>query len=182
MEQLTLEKATELCYSNKHDYPQIFKDNCGLDIVGKDRNSEALHAVKGWSNKRRVTLEIRTWVGISFGAIHYYGKLKVDGVSMEYDEKPGIHTSIDSDKQPLADWYYELKIHRHLTQKEIEEDPDRWEAWYEGSHTECFETVEEIVEFGKQIFKLRFEGDWELWVEYPWGRKEQVVFEESEVK
>jgi len=170
MKEYTLQEIIELCDSEKYDYPEIFADNCGLDIVIPEKG---LHAVKSWgfrdSNRvRRATLEISTFVGISFGAIHYYGDIVIQGVNMEYDEKPGTSTFIYDNNLPLALYTYKLKLKRPVTKEEIETDPDRW-LWYrEGSLTNCFETIEEIIELAKQVFKLRFSGSWEFYVESPY--------------
>lgn len=42
---MTLEQAINQSQSQKYNYPDIFTDNCGLDIVLPDKG---LHAVKSW--------------------------------------------------------------------------------------------------------------------------------------
>lgn len=170
---MTLKEAVNRSVSEKYNFPDIFKDNCGLDIVLPEQK---LHAVKSWgytknSQKRRVTLEITSFVGISFNAIHYYGKLNVQGVNMEYDEHPGRSTMLFDDDLPLGHYTYKLELRRPLTQREVDEDPSRWGDYYDvGDLTNCFETIEEIIEEAKEIFKLRFEGDWELHCDSPYKR------------
>lgn len=168
---MTLKEAVKRSMSEKYDFPDIFNDDCGLNIAIPERK---LHAVKSWgytknTQARRVILEIRTFVGISFGAIHYYGKLNVQGVNMEYDEHPGRSTMLDDKNLPLGHYTYNLELKRPLTQKEIDEDPKRWGDYYDvGDLTNCFETIEEIIELTKEIFKLRFKGDWELHCDSPY--------------
>lgn len=60
MKEYTLQEIIELCDSERYEYPEVFADNCGLDIVIPEKG---LHAVKSWgyrdSNRvRRATLEI----------------------------------------------------------------------------------------------------------------------------
>ena len=162
---MTLIEAVNRSVSERYTFPDIFNDDCGLDIVLPEKK---LHAIKSWgytknTQKRRVTLEISTFRGISFNAIHYYGKLNIQGVGMEYDEQPGKSTMLFDDNIPLGHYSYKLELQRPLTQKEIDEDPKRWDIYYQaGDLTNCFETIEEIIESTKEIFKLRFKGDWEL--------------------
>ena len=88
---MTLEQIVKQSQGERYVYPDIFPDNCGLDIV---LPNDKLHAVRSWgyrenNPKRRATLEISTFRGISFNAIHYYGKIKIQGVNMEVDGEPG---------------------------------------------------------------------------------------------
>lgn len=170
---MTLEQIVKQSQGERCVYPDIFLDNCGLDIVLPEKN---LHAVRSWgytkgNSKRRATLEITTFRGISFNAIHYYGKVKIQGVNMEYDEQPGHSTMIFDNNIPLAHYTYDFELKRPLTKDEIDEDPDRWGDYYhEGDLTNCFETIEDVVALAKEVFKLRFTGEWEFHVESPCSR------------
>lgn len=161
-----------------YEYPDIFKDDCGLDIKIPEKK---IHAVKSWgyrkgNPKRRATLEISTFVGISFNAIHYYGKIVIQGVEMEYDDKSHCFTSVFDKNIPLAHSEYELELTRPISKEEIAEDPDRWGNYYkEGDLTNCFESIEDIIDFSKDVFKARFDGDWEFVVEAPYKTYSGII-------
>jgi len=87
--------------SERYDYPDIFNDDCGLDLTGYNG---LFHAVPSWGHRktntlRRITLEITTYRGISANAIHFYGKLEVQGVSMAYNKE-----TYDYDRKAESEW------------------------------------------------------------------------------
>lgn len=170
---MDLKQVIKQSQSDKFDYPDVFTDNCGLDIILPDYK---LHAVRSWgytkgNPKRRATLEVTTFRGISFNAIHYYGKINIQGVNMELDGEPGYSRMVFDDNIPLAHYIYYLELTRPLTKDEIDEDPERWGDYYdEGDLTNCFETIEDIVALAKEVFRLRFTGDWEFFVKSPYSR------------
>lgn len=170
---MDLEQVIKQSQSEKCDYPDVFTDNCGLDIILPD---DKLHAVRSWgytkgNSRRRATLEVTTFRGISFNAIHYYGKIKIQGVNMECDGEPGHSKMVFDNNIPLAHYTYEIELKRPLTKEEIAEDPERWGDYYdEGDLTNCFETIEDIVALAKEVFRLRFIGDWEFCVESPYSK------------
>ncbi len=153
-----------------HIYPDVFSDTCGLDIL---MLKEKLHAVKSWgytkgNPKRRATLNISTFRGISIGAIHYYGTIVIQGVNMEYDGTPGHSRMILDRNIPLAHYTYEIELNRSLTKEEINEDPERWGDYYEeGDLTNCFEKISDLLILAKEIFEKRFIGDWAFTVDAP---------------
>ena len=175
---MNLEQVIKQSQSEKCVYPDIFTDNCGLDIILSD---DKLHAVRSWgytkgNAKRRATLEVSTFRGISFNAIHYYGKIKIQGVNMEVDGKPGHSRMVFDDNIPLAHYTYELVLKRPLTKDEISEDVERWGDYYnEGDLTKCFETIEDVVALAKEVFRHRFTGEWEFYVESPYSRYNGVL-------
>lgn len=72
---------------------------------------------------------------------------------------------------PLAHYTYELVLKRPLTKEEIDKDPERWGDYYnEGDLTNCFETIEDVIDLAKQVFRLRFTGEWEFYVESPYNK------------
>jgi hypothetical protein len=170
---MDLEQVIKQSQGERYVYPDIFPDNCGLDIV---LPNDKLHAVRSWgyrknNPKRRATLQISTFRGISFNAIHYYGKINIQGVNMEVDGEPGRSRMVFDDNIPLAHYTYELELKRPLSKEEISEDPERWGDYYnEGDLTNCFNTIEDIIALAKEVFRLRFIGDWEFYVESPYNR------------
>ena len=54
--------------------------------------------------------------------------------------------------------------------------PERWGNYYEaGDMTKCFETIEEVVSLAKEVFQLRFDEEWEFYVESPYSRWNGVL-------
>ena len=154
------------CYES--DFPLKIEDKAGLDF--KDEKSKAILAdtciYSKKSKKRSVVLEISSFSGISWGAVHYYGKLIADGIEFQMLDRPNCTTSNFEARElnPLHQWRYEFDLCRPMTQEEIDNDPDRWYGYYPGTFTSSFETKEEIIALAKECFKFRFVGEWELWV------------------
>jgi hypothetical protein len=173
---MTLQEAINRCKSEHYEFPDIMDSNSGLfevlelDIIG----------IPSWNRidktrKRKIILEIRTFKGISSDAIHYYGKLIVDGVyqaTINNIEKPRNLSDEQEKKYPLLTYKYEFKIRRPLSKKEIETNYDRWYAYSEGDLIEGYETIEELIRDTKDILRLRFIGEWDYWIQYPRGNKE----------
>lgn len=166
----TLEQIIKQSSSDRYDYPDVFFDTCGLDIVLPEKK---LHAVRSWgytkgNSKRRATLEITSFRGISFNAIHYYGKIVIQGVDMEYDGQPGCSTMIFDKNIPLAHYTYEFELKRPLTKEEIDKNPERWgDCYHDGDLTNCFESIEDVLKLAREVFKMRFTGEWEFFVDSP---------------
>lgn len=146
-------------------YPDIFEDNYGYDIEIPTKE-KILITKPSWKKKgkRRVWLEVSTWRGISSNAVHFYGTLKIEGVDIIYKDNDQISTYVDEHKYPFADDSYDFKIMRTLTEEEIKRDTKRWEDWDVGDRTNCFETKKELIELSSEIFKIKFSGEWELWL------------------
>lgn len=176
---MTFEEIVKRSQGERYQYPDIFTDDCGLDIVEPEKG---LHAVPSWgytpgNQVRRATLEITTWQGISANAIHYYGKIKIQGVNMEYDNHPGRSTSCYKlqDNLPLCGWSYGLTLQRPITQQDKDEDEKatceadiRFKHQPIGRLTDRFNTVEELIELAKEVFSARFTGNWEFTIHSPW--------------
>jgi hypothetical protein len=61
-----------------------------------------------------------------------------------------------------------------ITQKEIDSNPQRWQAFNEGDMTEGSESIEELISDAKKIFALRFSGKWCFVIQYPKGNRETL--------
>lgn len=170
-------KQYNITPDNIRDYMDNYKFDSFLEIddkAGLDFKDEETRAIphnsciyKKKSKTRCVKLEISSFRGVSWGAIHYYGKLIADGIDFQYLDNPSTTTSNwDAEKKsPLYQWHYEFELRRPTTSEEIERDPDRWHGYDPGDFTQSFDTKEEIIALAKECFKMRFKGEWELWVE-----------------
>ena len=183
---MDLKEIVNRSQSNRYHYPDIFQDDCGLDIKIQDRGG--LHATPSWGRTKNnqircATLEISTFRGISGGAIHYYGNIYVQGVNMEYDTNPGTTTMGGDweDKYPLSKYRYQLTLTRPITQEEIDLDKElgehlaRFPYQDVGDQTICWESIEQIIEFAKEVFKARFSGKWEFYVTYTWKSDKEKI-------
>lgn len=158
-------------------YPDVFDLNIGMDFH-LDEHPEWYPSYTFWHNKRTVKIEITSYCGMCWNAIHYYAKIIADGIKMceDYEEKGEIKTrchggylgeeykNLPREKKAIWDGRYEIDVVRPLTQAEIDHDPDRWYAYQAGESTHCFESKNEVIEMAKKIVELRFPG-WEVEVE-----------------
>lgn len=169
---MTREQIIQQSQSERYDYPDIFTDKIGLDLVDPKGLTKV---VPSWgkcrtrNNKRKVLLCITTFCGISFDAIHYYAELKVQGVEWEYKDEPGTFTWRSDKKEPLVHYSYDLQLTRPLTEEEMKKEPDRWEYYHVGSLVRGFEHLPEMFDLAKEVFNTRFEGEWDFAVDAPYN-------------
>lgn len=57
-----------------------------------------------------------------------------------------------------------------ITIEEIESNPEKWYNYNVGDFTQRYNTLTELISDAKEIFKLRFTGDWNFFVKYPNGK------------
>lgn len=161
---MDIREAVEHCYDRK-DYPEVFDDNVGLDIIIPG------FITKGsWLRKdepRTITLDVTTYRGVSWDAIHYYGNLHVEGIYFSPENDPTTitickETHKAEDENPLASGHYNIELIRKLTQEEIDKDPIRWEGYDAGWDTNAFDTPQQVISLAKEVCKARFHGNWVL--------------------
>ncbi len=178
---MELQEIVKRSQSEQCDYPDIFTDDCGLDLTGYDGQYKAMPS---WGHRktntlRRITLEITTFRGVSCNAIHFYGKLIVQGVEMMRDPNAkdyDIHKASEWKKEnPLSAYQYWLKLTRPVTQAELDADKNaRYPAdvrfeWAEvGDLTERWNSTDEMIDFATQVVKARFKGKWAFYVKKVW--------------
>lgn len=76
-------------------------------------------------------INITTFKGVSFGAVHYYGTIRI---------MDGLH---------------DIELFRPITQDEIDNNPDRWYPFKNGEPTRCFNTWKEIILAGGEELKAK---------------------------
>lgn len=143
---------------------------CG---VQKTYNGKAWIATREYGGRdkkyfKTVTLEISTFRGISIGAQHYYGNLHAPSPEFTCPTEKYTHGSSGSG---TPEYLKSIKVEltRVLTQKEIDDDPQRWEYYYAGSNTDCFDTVEEVIAHSKEVFKRLFPKGWKFVIKKTWS-------------
>ncbi|NJO91327.1 MAG: hypothetical protein HC831_21955 [Chloroflexia bacterium] len=113
---------------------------------------------KNW----KVNLEISTFIGVSFGAQHYYAYLQFDSPRWRTEDM-GENSSTNCFDEPAGFDFKSLNLTRALTQKEIKKDPDRYNSYKKGTRVNLWYTYDVIVKRAKEIFPLIFKDPrWEL--------------------
>jgi len=150
----------------KKDYADlpIFDSKRGLKTKWDVGNGDIRSASLPYNEKKRtVVLEITSWMGISIGAIHFYGKLHVQGLEFVNKEKT---SRISSNRQPEITRSFNIVVRRPLPKEEKEADPDRYEYYKEGDYIAGFLTTKDLIAAGKRIFKEKFTGDWKFVIKW----------------
>ena len=171
---------------NEGRYPDVFDKDAGLNDFHLDEHPDYFVETGGYKplldengepmrdergrviKRRRIVLRITSFRGVSFNAIHYYGKIEADGFNI-VDGEGYTHSGYIGDefkswpkeKQDLYDHVYSIEIVRPVTQEEIDKDPERWKFYYAGAKTNGFETQQEIIDIAKKIVAIRFPEGWE---------------------
>jgi hypothetical protein len=133
--------------------------------------------------KRHVSFDWSSFVGVSIGAMHYYGKIRFWGHNFRVDslkqkEDPRwmhvgkIINMAGAFNKPDDIDGLELELTRELTQAEIDKYPYRWRKryglWSAGDRTDCFETLDDVIKRGKEVYDQIFEKgvysglEWEI--------------------
>lgn len=159
----------EACFENivwdRKDYPEVFRDDAGLDI-----SIPGFITRGSWirnNSPRTVTLDVTTYRGVSCNAVHYYGNITIEGVSFSPEDRPNIYTMCKEtyeaeEKNPLAAGFYRIELVRPVTSEEIEEDSSRWSGYEVGDNTNAFYSPEDVIALAKEVCKARFLGNWKL--------------------
>lgn len=159
----------EACFENivwdRKDYPEVFRDDAGLDI-----SIPGFITRGSWirnNSPRTVTLDVTTYRGVSWNAVHYYGNIIIDGVSFSPEDSPNTYTMCTEtyeaeEKNPLAAGFYRIELVRPVTSEEIEKDSSRWNGYKVGDKTNAFYSPEDVIAIAKEVCKARFLGNWKL--------------------
>ena len=110
--------------------------------------------------KRLMNIEISSFCGLCGGAIHYYATLyiNVDNVCGNISIS-GYLRGID-----IPNEYQTIKgeFVRLLTQKEKDEQPDRWAGYQVGDLVNAFESLKEIESLIKNLKKKFSSKEWKV--------------------
>lgn len=171
MENTDKEFIMAYCRDRRQGYPFVFEKNYGLDMKVPNHPEYFVQAPRD----QTVKVEITTWRGTSWNAIHFYGRIIAPAPNLCQIGSDGQVYSVGgfickewSEMSPADKKFvnekYEIEIVRPLTQKEIDEDPDRWHGYEAGIETNAFYSPSEIFAIAKKIIKARFPG-WEMEVD-----------------
>ena len=103
---------------------------------------------------KQALLNITSYRGQCVDAVHYYGELQF---YHNYE-------------------YIILKLTRPLKQEEIDNNQEHYYCLEEGDLTQGFNSVQELISFANEVFKERFKGIYELFVDgIPNNRKMPIA-------
>lgn len=169
---MDLEELLVLSQAEDGDFPPVLSDNFGLDLPDP---TPALHVIPSWGHSknnmiRTATLNISTYRGVCSDAIHFYGKIKIQGVILEYKDTPGRST-MSSKFGHLYQYTYDWVLQRRVTQEDLDRDKKarykadiRFEWAHVGDKTQRFDSYEDVLNFGIEVFKQRFTGNWQFFL------------------
>ena len=150
----------------------VIDENHGLNLVFENGCGSRLITVLGEAFPRKATLVVDSYVGISLGAKHAYGRISIYGPPVQFLEaseadakfhKAGdvasISGSIDQYKPREA-----LGLEIILTRPTlaIEAGLDSFKYARPGDPTECFHTKDAVIARAKEVFRSIFHGRWVL--------------------
>lgn len=178
MKLLTLQEANDHSF-DRGRYPDFFPVNIGNDF--KLESSPELFVKI--PTPRNVKIEITSFRGISWNAVHYYGTIKADGIKIlcyqDYDGTKRLFSvggylgeefnKLPQEKKSVWSSNYEIEVARQLTKDDIDNDPHRWEGYDPGDYTNAFNTAEEAEEMAKAIVAARFSEEWQIIIDNPFN-------------
>lgn len=109
-----------------------------------------------------IELEITSWVGISIGAVHSYGKLKISGLEVGPVDEPNVtsggYLGAPNEEFPIAFKVVdlEIKIVRPITLRDLKHNSDRHYGYRVGEMTGDWWEKEDLIKEGKRIAKEFF--------------------------
>ena len=138
--------------------PQNIGEGFQFNLSGKTYTTMGSYTK---DKKRLANIEISSFCGLCGGAIHYYATLYIN-VSNECGNSfiGGYLGGIE-----IPNEYKSIKgeFVRPLTQKEKDEQPDRWDYWYKvGDLVNAFESLEEIEGLIKNLKKKFSSKEWKV--------------------
>lgn len=114
--------------------------------------------------KRNVEFCITSYIGYCGGAEHYYCSISISVVNRSGNKIVGGY--LGGIEIPNEYQRFKASIVRPLTQKEKDEQPDRWDYWYQvGDMVDAFCSLKELnkcIETIRQIFP---EDKWNVIIE-----------------
>lgn len=151
---MTQEQIKECC-CDLGDVPYEIPVSYGEGIIGCE------YYTANCKRPREVKLEINSFRGVAWDAVHYYGTLKVSGARIKKKGCDGCFCGYLGKDTPLfKNLDIVIELWRYITEEEHKADPHRYEEYMEV--TNGWYDKSSIKKFAKEVFKARFKGDWKL--------------------
>ena len=110
---------------------------------------------------RKVFLDITSWIGRSYGAIHYYGTLKVQSLKQR-NIKSGDLSYLNA-SAPVESRGLQIDLTRPLTRKDMLIDGgERFKGAKNGERVKNFDSKEDVQAGAIKFFKKYFPSGWVL--------------------
>jgi hypothetical protein len=108
-----------------------------------------------------VELETSSWVGISPGAVHTYGKLRIRGLNIGFVDTTTIcggYLGAPEEEFPIAFKAADLEIQivRPITKRDLDHNSDRYYGYHEGEMTRDWWSEDELITEAKRIAQTFF--------------------------
>lgn len=156
------------------------KEDRGINIPFIDEGKDYIIEGDYYDSKnpgyRIATFSTHSYQGA--GGIHFYGSIKVYTSVKEIATGYEVWKSWKDFKIPEESKDIRIDILRPLTQKEIDDEPYRWEKqWYkEGMLVNAFYREDEIVQIVKDHINELFKGKWVLNCDL-WNTQEKIIID-----
>lgn len=138
--------------------PQNIGEGFQFNLSGKTYTTMGSYTK---DKKRLMNIDIRSFSGLCGGAIHYYATLCIDVNNVcDSNSVSGYLGGIE-----ISDEYQTIKgeFVRPLTQKEKDNQPDRWGYGYQvGDFVNAFESLQEIETLIKNLKKKFSSKEWKV--------------------
>lgn len=141
--------------------------NIGCNCLFRDTRYENKKMMYTDSRNRggryaEVELNITSYIGISPGAIHYYGTLHFNTPDVHPEGQPNTSTTVfDLNLFNRGS----IQLTRILEDWEFKKYPGTYDYYDEGDRYTGFYTQEDVIKRGKEVFKDLFGEGWKLKIE-----------------
>jgi len=148
-----------------HDIVKEIPDSYGINLEFVDKGIRYKTTYDG-PTPRKVMLDITTWKGITPGALHYYGELKVSGLKCKNLETNEL--SYMKPSGPKAAKGLKISLTRPLIKRDLLIDQgERFKGAKLGERIKNFDTREEVEKAAIKFFNKYFLDGWNLIVLKP---------------
>lgn len=137
----------------------------GYEFIHNNERLKTSYTPRLKDGKRVLLFRINSFKGVSWDAIHYYCTVE-SYVNYDITDKPGWSRGIFDFPEGFPEDSKDMKFElvRELTQKEIDENPERWRSCEVGDKVIAFETKEEILKIIEKL-KPAFGEGWSFRLE-----------------
>ncbi|MCM8532348.1 MAG: hypothetical protein NE330_14390 [Lentisphaeraceae bacterium] len=138
----------------------VFSKEHGIDLSFVKDNSE-FTTFYDEDFPRKAFLDITTWKGITKGAMHYYGEIKISGLKAKsQDSSKTIYVDTSG---PLEATPIKIKLTRPIRKRDLLIDKgERFKGAKIGERIKNFDTRKEVEDAAIRFFKKNFEEGWIL--------------------
>ena len=110
---------------------------------------------------RKVVLDITSWIGMTAGALHYYGTLKIESLKQRNLKSGSVSYLCAS--APKESTGLQIQLTRPLTKKDMLIDGgERFRGVKTGERIRNFDSKEDVKLAAVQFFKKHFSSGWML--------------------